>query len=109
MSDFGDVLENDRDVVSLLEYHILARVFIPTQIRDLTDGREIVDVTGSTVREVIDGLESVYPGTRARLCKDDQLRSGLMIAIDSSIAPSGLRTRIAADAEIHFLPAIGGG
>ena len=87
----------------------MARVFIPSQIRDLTGGQEVVQVSGATVREVVDALETIHPGTRDRLCRDGQLRSGLMIAVDSSVASSGLRTRIEHDSEIHFLPAIGGG
>ena len=87
----------------------MARVFIPSQIRDLTGGQEVVQVSGATVREVIDALEMIHPGTRDRLCRDGQLRPGLMIAVDSSVASSGLRTRIDRDSEIHFLPAIGGG
>jgi molybdopterin synthase sulfur carrier subunit len=87
----------------------MARVFIPAQIRDLTDGQEVVEVNGMTVREVIEALESIHPGTRERLCRDGQLRPGLMIAVDSSVASSGLRTPINRDSEFHFLPAIGGG
>ena len=87
----------------------MARVFIPPQMRELTGGREVVVVSGTTVREVIDGLELIHPGTRSLLCRDNQLRPGLMIAVDSSVASTGLRTGVDADSEVHFLPALGGG
>ena len=87
----------------------MARVFIPPALRTLTAGHAEVDVEGATVREVIDRLDALYPGTKSQLCRDDQLRPGLMVAVDSAVASSGLRERLKADSEVHFLPAIGGG
>lgn len=87
----------------------MARIFIPPTLRPLTGGLTEVAVTGATVREAIDQLEAAYPGTKAQLCKDDHLRPGLMVAVDSSVASSGLRHPLLPDSEVHFLPAIGGG
>ncbi len=87
----------------------MARIFIPPALRPLTDGRTEVKVTAATVREAIDQLEAAYPGTKAQLCKDGHLRPGLMVAVDSSVASSGLRHPLKPDSEVHFLPAIGGG
>lgn len=78
-------------------------------MRTLTSGQAEVVVDGATVREVIDQLEGLYPGTKSQLVRDDQLRPGLSVAIDSAIASSGLRQLVKSDSEIHFLPAIGGG
>ena len=87
----------------------MARVYIPPAMRNLTAGLAEVVVDGATVRQVIDRLDALYPGTKGHLCRDDQLRPGLMVAVDSAVAPSGLRERLTADSEVHFLPAIGGG
>ena len=87
----------------------MARVFIPSAMRVLTDGLAEIVVAGATVREVIDRLDAIYPGTKSELCRSDQLRPGLMVAVDSAVATSGLRTTINANSEVHFLPAIGGG
>ena len=46
-------------------------VAIPSLLRSLTSGEESITVPGATVREVIDNLESRYPGMKERLCEDD--------------------------------------
>jgi len=87
----------------------MARIFVPAALRSLTGGNSEVVVAGATVREAIDQLDAAYPGTKALLCKDDHLRPGLMVAVDSSVASSGLRHPLTPNSEVHFLPAIGGG
>jgi molybdopterin synthase sulfur carrier subunit len=78
-------------------------------MRTLTSGQTEVVVEGVTVREVIDRLEALYPGTKSQLVRDDQLRPGLTVAIDSAVSSAGLRQSVKPDSEVHFLPAIGGG
>ena len=87
----------------------MARVFIPPTIRSLTGGQEIVEAAGHNVREIINGLEEQYPGIKDRLCRGDELRPGLSVAIGGSVSALGLLQRVDVDSEIHFLPAIGGG
>lgn len=87
----------------------MARVFIPPTLRTLTNQVDVVDVEGQTVRDLIDRLDSQFPGIKAQLVQDDRLRRGWMIAVGTSVASAGLRERVNADAEVHFLPAIGGG
>ncbi len=87
----------------------MAKVYIPPTMRSLTDGKEVVEVDGGTVRAVIDNLEARYPGIRDRLCEGDELKSGLAVAIGSSLSTMGLYERVEPDSEIHFLPAISGG
>jgi molybdopterin synthase sulfur carrier subunit len=84
-------------------------VFIPPQARDLTGGRDRVDVPGTRVRQVIEELERLYPGMKARLCDGDQLRSGLVVVVGTEVARLGLAQLVAPDSEVHFLPALGGG
>jgi hypothetical protein len=40
---------------------------------------------------------------------DDALRPGLAVAINGTVSRLGLRQPVPAGAEVHFLPAIGGG
>lgn len=87
----------------------MAKVFIPPALRTLTAEQSEVVVDGETVREVIDRLDSIYPGIKAQLCRADQLRPGLAVAVDTSITSLGLNQRLRPDSEVHFLPAIGGG
>ena len=84
-------------------------VFIPPQIRPLADGVETIDMTAGTVREIVNQLEEQFPGVRDRLCQDDELRPGLSVSVGNQISSLGLYQKVAPDAEVHFIPAIGGG
>ena len=45
----------------------------------------------------------------ARLTLDGALRPGIAVAVDGVIATRGLRQRLAAPSELHFVPAMAGG
>lgn len=87
----------------------MPKAFIPPSLRDLTGDQVVVTVSGSTVRQVIDALDQQFPGIKSRLCVEEALRPGLMVAVGSRFAPEGLRARVHPDDEVHFLPALGGG
>jgi molybdopterin synthase sulfur carrier subunit len=87
----------------------MPRVFIPLPMRSLTAGEEIVEVGGTNLGQVIENLEQRFPGIKERLCQDEEIRPGLAVDIAGSVATLGMLQRTAPDAEIHFLPAIGGG
>jgi molybdopterin synthase sulfur carrier subunit len=84
-------------------------VFIPPQLRDLTEGRESLEVAAGSVGGVIEELEAQYPGIAGRLLKGDAIRPGLSVAVDGKVSSLGLRQKVASGSEVHFLPAIGGG
>jgi molybdopterin synthase sulfur carrier subunit len=84
-------------------------VAIPSLLRNLTNGEESITVPGTTIREVIDNLEERYPGMKARLCEDDRLKPGLAIYINGLLTRGSILESVDVDAEIHFLPAMGGG
>ena len=84
-------------------------VVIPSLMRKLTDGEENITLRGATVREVIDNLESRYPGMKERLCEEDRLKPGIAVYINGLLTRGSLLEHVDTDAEIHFLPAIGGG
>ncbi len=87
----------------------MATVYIPAPMRRLTGGKASVPVSGETLGEVIDALESAYPGIRERLVEDGRLRGGMAVFINGTNPPGGLRAKVPADAEIYFAPAIAGG
>ncbi|HEX5271223.1 MAG TPA: MoaD/ThiS family protein [Gemmataceae bacterium] len=87
----------------------MARVWIPSLLRDVTGGTETVTVLGASVGQVIDSLDRLHPGARARLCQGDALRSGLAVVVDNEVARLGLLQPVGQDSEVHFVPAIGGG
>ena len=78
-------------------------------MRKLTGGEANITISGATVREVIDNLESRYPGMKERLCEEERLKPGIAVYINGLLSRGSLLERVDADAEIHFLPAIGGG
>jgi molybdopterin synthase sulfur carrier subunit len=87
----------------------MAVVWIPSLLRDLTGGQERVNVTGSTIRHIIDELENAYPGMKARLCDANGLRRGITVAVDTQVARLGMSEPVSEKSEVHFLPAISGG
>lgn len=84
-------------------------VWIPPVHRDLTGGAERVQVAATTVGEVMAALDALYPGMAARLTLDSALRPGIAVAVDGVITSRGLRQRLTAPSEIHFIPAMAGG
>jgi len=84
-------------------------VWIPALLRDVTGGQDIVTVSGSTIRQVIEALDRTYPGIKDRLCDANGLRSGIAVAVDTQVARLGLSQPVGENSEVHILPAIGGG
>ena len=87
----------------------LLTVFVPTMHQTMTDGVKQIDMEADNVRQVIDRLETLYPGMKDRLIESGQIRSNLAVAIDGEVARMGLLEKIGEAREIHFVPAIGGG
>ena len=87
----------------------MAKVWIPSLLRDLTGGEARVTVPGETVRQVIANLEARYPGIEARLCEEDRLRPNISVVVDGRVSNQRLRHKLDQGSEVHFLPAIGGG
>ena len=87
----------------------MPRVFIPPLARPLTGGVDQVDVEAGNVGQIIDVLESRFPGIRDRLCEEGGLKPGLTVAVDGNVSSLGLVQKVGPNSEVHFLPAIGGG
>jgi molybdopterin synthase sulfur carrier subunit len=84
-------------------------VWIPSLLRPLAGGRSSVNVAGSTVGQVVDALDKLFPGIRDRLCAGAALRPGMSVVVDGHVSTLGLLQPVSENSEIHFLPAIGGG
>jgi sulfur-carrier protein len=87
----------------------MAKVFIPSQWRDLTAGQVECEVSGNSLREVIAALDARYPGLAQRACRQGAIDSSLAVSIDGAITSRGLLASVGSTSEVHFLPAIGGG
>ena len=84
-------------------------VWIPALHRDLTDGIETVQVAGDSIGAVIAELEARFPGIEQRLCEDGRIRPYIAVSVNGEISQRGLRERLTAPSEIHFIPALSGG
>ncbi len=78
-------------------------------MRNLTESRDRVSVEGKTLRQVVENLEMLYPGTKEVIVQDGRVRPGLALAINGEIATTGLMASVPDEAEVQILPAIGGG
>lgn len=84
-------------------------IWIPALHRDLTNGVDRVKVEGTSVKEVLDTLNAQFPGLRDRLCDENGIRPSIAVAIDGVVTRKGLRQKLEAPSEIHFVPAMSGG
>ena len=84
-------------------------VFIPTMLLPLSRGVKQVNIDAVNLRQVIDGLDLLYPGMKSRLLAEGQIRPNLAVAVDGEVARLGLLEKVGEESEVHFVPAIGGG
>ncbi|PYV00914.1 MAG: hypothetical protein DMG10_19350 [Acidobacteria bacterium] len=68
----------------------MATVYIPSILMDLTGGERQVEVSGATVREIVDNLEIAHPGIKERFLEGDRLRPNISVAVDGEISPHSL-------------------
>jgi molybdopterin synthase sulfur carrier subunit len=60
-------------------------LFIPSPIRSLTQGKALVVVAGSSVREALESLEAEYPGVKERLCEGEKIRPNISVMVDGQV------------------------
>jgi sulfur-carrier protein len=87
----------------------LPTLWIPAPLRDLTQGKSSVAVSGSTVREAIENLDSQFPGIKDRLCENDRVRPNISVFVDGNVSHLKLRETLEETSEVHFVIAISGG
>ncbi len=87
----------------------MATVFIPSLMQSLTAGEHQVKVEGATVRQIVNNLDSAYPGMKERLVEGNRIKPNISVAIDGEITPMGMLEKVGENSEVHFLPAIAGG
>lgn len=85
----------------------MAQVEIPARLLPRTGGANRVEVEGHNVRQVLRGLDEMFPGLVA------ELKATTAIAIDGEIIGQRLEDavleRVAPDSEVYFIPAVAGG
>ncbi|MBI4596438.1 MAG: MoaD/ThiS family protein [Candidatus Tectomicrobia bacterium] len=89
-----------------------AKVRIPTPLRRLTNGQPVVEVTGNTVKDLIDNLNTGFPGFAERICDDNgSIRNFINIFVNEEDIRflNNLDTLIKDGDEVSIVPAIAGG
>ena len=86
-------------------------VKIPTQLRAATGGQSQVEVSGSTVGEVLDAVFDSHEGLKDRITQDGDLRRFVNVYVSGEDIrfQQGLETAIDDGSEVTILPAVAGG
>jgi molybdopterin converting factor small subunit len=88
------------------------QVLIPTPLQKFTDNQATVDVEANTVAELIDVLDTAFPGIRARLCDEEgKLRRFLNFYVNSEDIRflDNESTVLSEGDEVSIVPAVAGG
>jgi molybdopterin synthase sulfur carrier subunit len=87
-------------------------VRIPTPLRKLTNEQDIVEGDGETLAEMIDGLETSFPGLKERLCDETgDLRRFVNVYVNGEDVrfADGVGTKLSGGDEVSIVPAVAGG
>ncbi len=87
-------------------------VRIPTILRTYTQDQSQVDADGATLVEVLDSLESSYPGIKARVVDEQgavRRFVNIYVAEEDVRFASGLDTPTPEGTQISIIPAVAGG
>lgn len=87
-------------------------VRIPTTLRPLSGGLSTVTVTGSTLRDVLQGLEAAHPGFAAKLLDEQgNLHKfvNVFVADDDVRYLKDLDTEVSGGQTVSIVPAVAGG
>lgn len=86
-------------------------VSIPTLLRTFTQDQKRVEAQGANVLEVLNNLDSQYPGIKQRLMNGETLQRfvNLYVNEDDIRFAEGLNTRLNENDVLTILPAVAGG
>lgn len=87
-------------------------VRIPTPLRKLTNELEVVSTAGETIGEILQNLDSAFPGLRERICDDEgNVRRFVNIFVNDEDIRflEDQKTAVKETDEISIVPAIAGG
>jgi len=86
-------------------------VRIPPTLRAETAGERQVEVSGETVRDLLDDLMVRFPGLREQLLEDDELAPFVNVYVEGEDVRTrdGLETPVREGSTVILLPAMAGG
>ena len=87
------------------------RVHIPTPMRQHTEGKTEVEVSGATVQAALEDLGSKYPGITQRLFDNGQVRRFINLYLNNEDVRylDNLATTVKDGDELSIIPAVAGG
>jgi len=88
------------------------KVRIPTPLLKLTKGESIISVDGKSIKEIIDKLDTKYPGLKDRILDDGvEIRRFVNLYVNDEDVRflNGLNTQLKDGDEVSIIPAIAGG
>jgi len=87
-------------------------ILVPTPLRRFTDGQAKVGVSGTTVADALDDLNTRFPGISERLLDDEgQIRRFVNIFVNGHNIrdADGAQTSLKSGDEVGIIPAMAGG
>jgi sulfur-carrier protein len=94
---------------SRVDRFMMPKVHVPPPLRSLTGNQRSLDVSGRTVREVIEQIDRDHAGFRDRVIADGRLKPGIAVAVGSRISDLGLLEPLQPEDEVHFVLSVSGG
>ncbi len=88
------------------------KVLIPTPLQKFTKDQATIECDGGNIIELLDALETSYPGIKARLCDDTgELRRFINFYVNSEDIRflDGKDTALGDGDEVSIVPAVAGG
>ena len=90
----------------------MTTVRIPSPLRRYTNGQSKVEGSGATVSELINSLESQFPGVKSRLCDESgQIKRYVNVFVNNEEIRTlqGDATPVGEKDEVSIIPAMAGG
>jgi molybdopterin converting factor small subunit len=90
----------------------MAKVLIPTPLRQFADGKDSIEIAGATVGEVLSALTAQHTGLRKNLFSDEgKLRSFVNVYVNDEDIRYMKKdaTPVAAADTVSIVPSIAGG
>jgi len=87
-------------------------VRIPTPLRRVTNGQDKVEIDGDTLGQIIEAMDSTYPGFKDRLVDEDgEIRYFVNIYLNGEDVRflQGMETSTKTGDELSIVPAVAGG
>jgi molybdopterin converting factor small subunit len=88
------------------------KVLIPTPLQKFTDNQAVIESSGVTIADLIDTLETNYPGIKARLCDDKGMPRRFLnfyVGGEDIRLLDNTATPLKDGDEISIVPAVSGG